>query len=68
MGHVTRIEMLTDHCTVRYGQRHAGVCGDASAFAMLRRDKAAHAGDLGITTAPSDLSDLVRQAWLEPAY
>ena len=33
MGHVTRIEMLTDHFTARYGQRHADVWGDAVAHA-----------------------------------
>ena len=27
MGPATRIEMLTDHFTARYGQRHAVVCG-----------------------------------------
>ena len=33
MGPATRIELLTDHFTARFGQRHAVVCSDADANA-----------------------------------
>lgn len=32
MGPATRIEMLTDHFTVRDGQRHAIVCGETKKY------------------------------------
>ena len=48
MGPAARIETLTDHFTVRCGQRHAGVC----------RDAVAYADDFDITAASSDMSDL----------
>ena len=37
MGPATRIETLTDHFTVRFGQRHAGVCGETKKILHIFR-------------------------------
>ena len=64
MGPVTRIEMLTNHLTVRFGQRHAVVWGDAVAHAGARQKSYRFDGSL---ESFEKLGSLGRTTWLEPA-